>query len=316
MSGATVLITCVQLQQTIDEHRERLESSGIRLVLPAVHGQQLSEADMLQLVPRVDGIVAGDDVITRAVLERADRLRIISKWGVGIDNVDLVAAAELGIRVTNTPGMFSDEVADVVIGYLILLARQLHGIDRAVRKGQWAKPMGISLAGRTLGIIGLGHIGRAVARRGLAMRMQVVGAEIRPDHAAAAGRDGVTIVETPPLLRQVDVVSLNCPLNAENHHMIDEGALAAMKPGAWVINTARGSLIDERALAAALESGHLGGAALDVFEEEPLPATSPLRSLENVILGTHNSSNTTEAVRRTSVHALENLLEGLAEVHR
>jgi D-3-phosphoglycerate dehydrogenase len=199
----------------------------------------------------------------------------------------------------------------VVIGYLILLARQLHRVDGEVRQGQWPKPEGVSLAGRTLGVVGLGHIGQAVAKRALAMGMEVMGADVSAESAAVAQRSGVAIVDLPELLRRADVVSLNCPLTAENRHMLDASALATMKAGAWIINTARGALIDEDALASALLSGRIGAAALDVFETEPLPASSPLRRVDQVILGAHNGSNTAEAVHRTSVLALNNLIAGL-----
>ena len=306
-----VLITCVQLQRTIDEHLDAL--TGLELITPTIEGQQLSEAEMLDLVPGVDGIIAGDDEITPAVLARADRLRVVSKWGVGVDNINVGAAVARGIRVANTPGVFGDEVADVVIGYLVLLARKLHAIDRAVRAGGWPKPEGTSLAGRTIGIIGLGDIGYEVARRSLAMRMRVLGTDIRGEAAGRAAEAGVEVVDPPLLIREADVVSLNCPLTESTRHLIDETALMAMKPGAWLINTSRGGLVDEPALVDALQRGQIGAAALDVFEEEPLPATSPLRSLDNVLLGSHNSSNTAEAVRRTSDRAIRNLLAGLQE---
>ena len=311
MTGRTLAITCVQLQRTIEDHRARLEDEGVQVLLPDVAGQQLSEAEMMAVVPGVDGLIVGDDAITRVVLERGDRLRVVSKWGIGIDNIDLAAAAELGIRVTNTPGVFDDEVADVVIGYLMLLARQLHSVDDAVRDGQWLKPVGVSLAGRTMGIVGLGHIGRAVARRAMALKMRVIGSEVIPEQASAAGAEGVDLVDLPTLLQQADVVSLNCPLTPDNWHMIDAVALAGMKAGGFLINTARGPLVDEAALAAAASRGDLAGAALDVFEVEPLPADSPLRDLRNVILGSHNASNTAEAVQRTSTLAIDNVLAGL-----
>ena len=311
MSRGRVLITCPQLQSTIDEHYDRLADSGLEVVLPPVV-QQLNEAELLELVPGVVGIIAGDDEITRAVLGRADALRIISKWGVGVDNIDIPAAAELGIQVTNTPRMFGDEVADVVVGYLVLLARQLHRLDRSVRAGEWSKPVGVSLANRTLGVIGLGDIGQAVSRRAFALGMNVIGTDVSQESARQAEARGLRVVGIATLLSEADAVSLNCPLTNENWHMIDSVAIATMKQGAWIINTARGPLIDERALVQALHTGHIGGAALDVFEVEPLPAESELRRFDNTILGTHNSSNTTEAVRRTSAQAIENLLAGLA----
>jgi D-3-phosphoglycerate dehydrogenase len=312
MSRWRVLITSPQLQRTISAHQARFDERDIELLIPPVV-QQLSEDELIALLPGVDGAVVGDDPLTERVLDAGDRLRVISKWGVGVDNIDVATARERGITVTNTPAAFGDEVADVVIGYLVLLARQLHLVDGAVRGGQWFKPEGVSLAGRTMGVVGLGDIGRSVVKRAVAMEMRVLGAEVLVDRAEAAERLGAEVVPLAVLLRDSDVVSLNCPLTDENRHMIDAAALGSMKTGAWIINTARGGLIDEAALAVMLENGHLAGAALDVFEREPLPADSPLRSLDNVILGAHNSSNTAEAVYRTSVLAIDNLLAGLSE---
>lgn len=315
MSPARVLVTVPQLQRTIDEHRAHLERNGIAIVLPPVV-QQLSEDELMALLPGADGIIAGDEPLTARVLARADSLRVISKWGVGIDNIDLQTAAQLGIRVVNTPGMFGDEVADVVIGYLILLARHLHRLDELLRSGDWPKIEGVSLADRTMGIVGLGAIGQAVARRALAMGMNVLGTDIDKVNAAAGAELGVQLADLRELLPQVDVLSLNCPLTEENRHMINAATLGTMRHGVWIINTARGPLIDEAALVGALASGQVGAAALDVFEVEPLPAGSALRQFDRVILGSHNSSNTTEAVRRTSLRAIQNLLDGLAEVSR
>lgn len=311
MSRWRVLITSPQLQRTIDDHRQKLAEHGIEAELPPVV-QQLSEERLMELLPGADGIVVGDEPMSRTVLENADRLRVISKWGVGIDNIDLDAAREMGIQVTNTPGMFGDEVADVVIGYLVLLARQLNRIDSGVRRGEWPKPEGVSLADRTLGVIGLGHIGLAVGRRAVAMDMRVLGTDVREESGSAAREAGVEVVELAQLFRDADVVSLNCPLTPENRHMMNASSLATMKRGAWLINTARGGLVDESALVAALEDGQIGAAALDVFETEPLPDGSPLRQFDRVILGAHNASNTAEAVTRTSVAAIDNLIRGLS----
>jgi D-3-phosphoglycerate dehydrogenase len=310
-----ILISCVQLQRSLAEHRDRLDARHAELIVPPVQ-QQLSEAELLALIPDVDGMIAGDDQVTRAVLERAGRLRIVSKWGVGTDAIDLGAAAELGIRVTNTPGMFGDEVADVVIGYLVLLARHLHRIDTAVRAGEWAKPTGVSLAGRTMGVVGLGHIGRAVARRSLAMNMRVLGFEIDPANSASAAQLGVEVVSLASLLAESDVVSLNAPLTPETRHLLDAANLGRLRRGAWIINTARGGLVDEAALAAVLGTGQVGAAALDVFEVEPLPMESPLRRFPQVILGSHNASNSIDAGHRTSEAAIDNLIRGLDEVRR
>ncbi len=315
MNDERILISCVQLQRNLAKHRRRLDEQRAELIVPAV-AQQLSQEELLDLVPGVHGIVAGDDHLTRAVLERADQLRIVSKWGVGTDSIDLRAAEELGIRVTNTPGMFGDEVADVVIGYLVMLARHLHEVDRDMRLPGWPKPIGVSLAGRTLGIIGLGDIGRRLARRAATMGMHVIGSEIDHGSARRASDFGVEMIDLDSVFTRSDVLSLNCPLTPDNRHLVNGARLATMKRGAWIINTARGGLIDEAALVSAIVDGQVGAAALDVFEVEPLPDGSPLRHLAHVILGSHNSSNTVEAEHRTSELAIDNLLLGLDEVRR
>jgi D-3-phosphoglycerate dehydrogenase len=315
MKGSRVLITCPPALATADRYMDRLGALGIEVVLATVE-QQLSEDDLIALIGDVDGIVAGDDPLTARVLDHAPRLKVIARWGVGIDNVDLDAAAMLGIRVINTPGVFADEVADVAIGYLLLLARHLHSIDHAVRDGGWAKPQGRSLAGRTLGIVGLGTIGRAVSRRALAMRMEVIGCDVSPDARVAAIAGGVASADLPELLERSDAVVLCTALTPVNRHLIDREALWRMRSGGWLINVARGALVDEAALVEVLEDGHMSGAALDVFEAEPLPSDSPLRRFDQVILGSHNASNTEEAVARVNELAMDNLLEGLAEVRR
>ena len=315
MSDLRVLITCPQMQRTARPHVERLERLGIRVELPEVE-QQLSEADLLPMIARFDGMIAGDDVVSAAVLKAAPRLRVVAKWGVGMDNIDRSAAASLGIRVVNTPDVFAEEVADVALGYLILLARGLHLIDRAVREGTWRKIEGVTLAGRTLGIVGLGSIGRATARRGIAVGMTVLGADPLEASRDEAARLGVEVVELDDLVAASDAISLHCPLTDATWHMMDAARLARMQPGSWIINTARGHVIDEAALIATLRAGRLAAAALDVYETEPLPADSPLRKMDQVILGSHNASNTRQAVERVNVLATENLLRGLEEVRR
>ncbi|MGB7961843.1 MAG: phosphoglycerate dehydrogenase [Propionicimonas sp.] len=279
---------------------------GIDVIQPEVD-QQLGEEQLLEILGDVDGIIAGDDILSARVLAAAPRLRIISKWGVGTDAIDKAAAAERGITVTNTPGVFGDEVADVTMGYVLMLARGLHRIDRAVRDGRWLKVEGVTLAGRTLGVVGLGSIGLATARRGQGFGMRVLGFDPAPQSQDRARAAGVEVVDLPDLLAGSWAVCLNAPLNAGNHHMIDATALGLMRQGSVLVNTGRGPLVHEEALIEALEVGRLAGAALDVFEVEPLPPDSRLRALDSVILGSHNGSNTTEGVERTSARAVENL---------
>jgi D-3-phosphoglycerate dehydrogenase len=315
MAELAVLVTCPPMLASAADWISRFETLGIRVGLPDVV-QQLSAAELIGLLSEFDGMIAGDDPLTEEVLRSAARLRVVSKWGIGIDSIDLGAAAALGIRVTNTPDTFGEEVADVAIGYLVMLARRLHLIDRSVRGGTWAKPQGVSLAGRTLGIVGLGSIGRAMARRGAAMGMRVIGHDVDAATGRRANGEGIEVVELEQLIGEADVISLHCPLTDQNRHMINEARLARMRPGSYLINTARGPLIDEAALVAALQSSKLAGAALEVFEEEPLPASSLLTGMENVILGSHNASNTAEAVARVNELAIDNVLRGMAEVTR
>ena len=310
-----VLITCPQMQAAYSEFAERLRDADCEVDLPPVV-QALSAAELLPIIGAYDGVIAGDDQFTAAVLEQATRLRILSKWGVGTDGIDRLAADHLGIPVTNTPGVFDDEVADVCIGYLVLLARQLHVIDTGVRAGRWTKVEGTSLAGRTLGIVGLGAIGRAVARRGRAMRMRVVGCDPNEESRTLAVGDGVELLGFEEVLATSDYISLNCPLTPETRHLLNQETLRLMRPGSRIVNTGRGQLIDESALVEALTTGQLAGAALDVFEQEPTTADHPLARLPQVIMGSHNASNTREAVLRVSERAVQNLIEGLARSSR
>lgn len=310
MTRQRVLISCRQLQETIDHYRPWFDQRHIDIDLPEFE-QQLSENELMEMVDRYDGVIAGDDEFTADVLRRGDRLKVISKWGVGIDAIDTQTAKKLGIQVYNTPNVFADEVADVVTGYVIMLARWLHQLDSSVRHGEWRKIRGMSLQDKTLGVVGFGSIGQAVAHRGHAIGMRVLGYDVvRMDNSISNDFD-VTMVALQELLTSSDFISLNCNLTDANRNMISRDELGMMNEGTYIINTARGALIDEAALVEALDSGRIAGAALDVFEQEPLPADSPLRRFDNCIFGTHNGSNTQEAVLRVNRLAIENLFRGL-----
>jgi D-3-phosphoglycerate dehydrogenase len=305
-----VLVSCVQMQRELHKFEDEFAARDIELVVPEV-AQHLSEDELLTIMPDIDGVIVGDDEFTAKVMESAPQLRILSKWGVGIDCIDTDAAARLGITVTNTPGVFADDVANVATCYLLMLARGLHRVDAAVRAGAWLKVEGESLRGKVLGVVGLGSIGRALALRCRALGMDIVGCDPSAEAAAAAEADGVRATTLEDVLPAADYLALCCPLTAQTHHLIDAKALSAMRFGAKLINVARGPIVDEPALLEALLSGHLAGAALDVYEIEPLPADSPLRALPQVILGAHNGSNAKEAVERTSRLAVDNLLAHL-----
>lgn len=313
---AHVLITCRQLQSCIDQFRGWLSDHDISIELPTIV-QHLTEDELAPIIGRFDAIIAGDDHVSRKVVEAGTRLKVICKWGIGIDAIDLDAAAERNIPVYNTPGMFGEEVADMALGYVILLARPMHRIDRAVREGVWSKLRGRTLSGQRVGVIGLGSIGRAVVRRLGGFGLVALGSDPHaapdPDFDAQTGLTRLPLAE---MLPQVDYLIVTCNLTPDSHHLVDAAALALLKQGAFVINVSRGSIVDEKALVEALRSGHVAGAGLDVFEEEPLPAGSPLRGFDNVILGAHNGSNTHEGVDRVNVAALRNLLRGLGIAER
>jgi len=238
------------------------------------------------------------------------RLKAAVKWGIGIDNVDFAAAKELGLPITNTPFMFGREVADVAMGYVVALARETFLIDREVRAGRWPKPVGISLADRIGAIAGFGDIGRNVARRMLAADMKVIVYD--PLFKPAEGLAAVERRTWPEGIGAADFLVLACALTADNRHMVNEAVLAQSKRGLRVVNVARGPLIDERALENALASGQVHSTALDVMETEPLPADSVLRGYERCIFGSHNSSNTVDAVIRASDRAID-LLFGMLD---
>lgn len=305
-----VLITCPPMLGLINEFRPLFEAKGIQIDCPSVT-QTLSEEELKRLVPDYEGWIIGDDPATGAVFQagKEGKLKAAVKWGVGVDNVDFSAAKDLGIPVTNTPRMFGSEVADIAIGYVIALARQTFSIDRQVRAGQWPKPAGISLADKTVALVGFGDIGRNVAKRLLAADMHVIAYD--PYFQIAQGLESLQSAAWPERLNEADFIVLTCALTPENRHLINAATLSLAKPGVRIVNVARGPLIDEIALEKALAAGHVHSVALDVFEIEPLPDASPLRQYDRCIFGSHNASNTVDAVRRASDTAVRLLFDAL-----
>jgi D-3-phosphoglycerate dehydrogenase len=305
-----VLVTCPPMLGLIDEFRGTAAEQGFELVSAKVT-QTLTQDELVELLPAYDGWIIGDDPATRRVFEagKAGRLKAAVKWGIGVDNVDFSACRDLGIPIINTPQMFGGEVADVAVAYVIGLARRLFQIDRGVRAGGWPKPPGISLAGKQVALVGFGDIGRAAARRLRACDMRVVAYD--PGTEGDGGISGVQRATWPTRLDEAEFLVFTCSLNDKNRHMLNAAVLAKTRPGVFVVNVARGPLIDEAALIEALQSGHVQGAALDVFEDEPLPAGSALRAMPQCVFGSHNGSNTRDAVRRASGEAMTRLFRFL-----
>lgn len=305
-----VLLTCPPMIGIADEMRPVFRARGAELVIPNFV-QIVPEDDLVRLVPDFDGWIIGDDPATARVFEAgcAGRLRACVKWGVGVDNVDFEAAHRLKLPVTNTPAAFGAEVADIAMHYVTGLARETWVIDRGVRAGEWPKPRGISLAGRTAVLVGMGDIGRQTAMRLMATGLRVVAIDpvLDPNDMSK----GVEIGAWPNALGSADFAIFTCPLTSATHHMLNDAALNLARPGLRVVNVARGPVIDEAALIRGLFDGRIHSAALDVFEIEPLPSDSPLRDHPRCIFGSHNASNTEDAVRRVSARATDLLFEAL-----
>jgi D-3-phosphoglycerate dehydrogenase len=302
-----VLVTAPYMQMVIDRFRYIFEEKGIDLIVPAVK-ERFNEQELLQWVTDVDGVICGDDQFTQRVLQAAPKLKVLSKWGTGIDSIDQAACKRLGIAVRNSPNAFSEPVADTVLGYILNFARRLPWMDRIMRRGQWNKLPSIALRECTLGVIGVGNVGKAVVRRATAFGMQVLGNDLVEMPFDFLAENQIDMVSKEELLQQADFVSLNCTLNPTSFHLISDNEFALMKSTAVIINTARGPIIDEPALIRALQSEQIAGAALDVFETEPLPAESPLLKMDNVMLASHNANSSPEAWERVHQNTVQNLL--------
>lgn len=307
-----IMVTCPPMLGMQEQFIPILEEQGYEVFCPKVT-QTLSVEELIELVPQYDGWIIGDDPATREVFAagKAGKLKAAVKWGIGVDNVDFAACADLGIPIINTPNMFGAEVADLAISYMISLARESYFIDREIRKGNWPKNRGISLPGRTVGVVGYGDIGRNTALRALALQLNVI---VYDPGMTAIEDAGITLSSWPQKIDECDFLIFTCALNSANHHMFNQSVIEACKPGVRVVNVARGPLLNEADLCTALQSGQVHSAALDVFEIEPLPMQSYLREHPLCILGSHNASNTSDAVIKTNNIAIEKLVGFLRQV--
>jgi D-3-phosphoglycerate dehydrogenase len=307
----TILISAPYIVPILGRFRPIFERYGLELIVAPVE-ERLTEEQLLVYAGKFDGALCGDDHYTARVLEAcAPRLKIISKWGTGIDSIDSPAAARLGIQVCRTPNAFTLPVADTVLGYMLAFVRRQPWMDRAMKMARWEKLPSRSLSECTLGIVGVGNIGKAVIRRARAFGMRLLGndiIEIAPDFIK---ENSVEMTNLDNLLARADFVSLNCDLNPTSYHLINHRTLALMKPTSILINAARGAVVDEPALVEALQNNLIAGAALDVFEVEPLPADSPLLQMDNVLLAPHNANSSPAAWERVHHNTINNLLRGL-----
>ena len=307
----TILFSAPYMIPFRDRFGPILEKCGLELIIPEVE-ERLEEAELLEYAGKYDGVICGDDRFTRRVIEASTpRLKVISKWGTGIDSIDKEACNEYGVMLGNTPNAFTEPVADSVFGYLLTFARQHPWMDRAMKQGDWKKIPGKALRECTLGIIGIGNIGSALVKRAQPFEMKVLGNDIRDIDPGFVKEYELEMVSLEKLLSRADFVSVNCDLNPTSRHLINQDAFSLMKPGAVLINTARGSIVDEEALIAALQDGIISGAAMDVYENEPLPEDSKLRKFSQVLLAPHNSNSSPQAWEKVHWNTIKNLLDGL-----
>ncbi len=303
-----VLVTPRSYGKTNPELFGRLRDAGLEIVLNETDGI-LSKEQMIRLIAPCAGIIIGVDPLDGDVIAAAPRLRAISKYGVGVDNIDLKAAEARGIKVSRTVGANTDAVADYALALMLALSRKLLVIDRKCREGSWQKITSSDVSGATLGIFGFGAIGKAVARRAQGFGMKVLAYDLFWD-GGYARQCGVDFALPAEIFSQADFISLHLPLTDETRNFIGKAELSAMKPSAVIVNTARGGLIDEKALLDALKGKRIGGAGLDAFQKEP-PEDDAWFKLDNVILGSHCAASTYGAVDNMGRMATENLIRDL-----
>lgn len=303
-----ILVTPRSFGKTNPELFDRLTQAGLEVVRNDTGGI-LSADQMREKLAGCQGVILGVDPMSADVLAAAPELRAIAKYGVGLDNIDLEACKQRGIAVSRTVGANSNAVADYALTLMLMVARKAGLIDRRCREKDWGKITSIDLYGKTLGIVGLGAIGRCVVKRAQGFGMKILGHDIAWDEAWASA-EGVERADMDRICREADFITLHTVLTDETRNCISAGRIAMMKKTAVIINTARGGLIDETALLAALQEGRIYGAGLDVFEQEP-PADPAWYALDNLVMGSHCSSSTVGATETMGRMAVDNLLRDL-----
>ena len=310
-----VLMSAPYMIPFVDRFTPVFRHYGINLILPQVK-ERLEEDALLGYAGKFDGAICGDDRYTQKVIQACiPRLKVISKWGTGIDSIDKEACLTYSVKLLNTPNAFTLPVADSVIGYILAFARQIPWMDAAIKSGVWQKIPGKSLSECTLGVIGVGNVGKAVLRRARGFGMRLLGNDIIPIPRDFLLENNVASVDLGSLLKESDFVSVNCDLNPTSVHLINAKTLSQMKPSAVLVNTARGPIVNEKDLVTALQNKGIAGAALDVFEYEPLPVDSPLLHMNNVMLAPHNSNSSPAAWENVHWNTIRNLLIGLGINH-
>ena len=304
-----ILISSRSFGKTDKAPINMIKNAGFEVVINP-YGRKMTEDELKASITDVVGVVAGTEIISNAVISKGHELKVISRAGIGMENVDLKAAKEKGILVYNTPDAPTLAVAELTVGLMLNLLRKISECDREIRRDSWKQLMGTLLTGKTLGIIGLGRIGKTLTRLLKLFNLKIIAHDPFPDHAFAQANK-VKFTKKENVLKESDIITLHVPLTQENFHMIGAKELSLMKKNASIINTSRGGLIDEDALFKALDAGKIGGAAIDAFEKEPY--TGPLTNLSNVILTPHIGSCARESRIKMEIETVENLIKGLKE---
>jgi D-3-phosphoglycerate dehydrogenase len=306
-----VLVTARAFWVSGGQAKADLEAAGCAVLFSPEAGP-LKEETLIAQLQNCDAVIGSSDPYNASVFAACPHLKVVSRCGVGIDSVDTTAATAAGILVTNTPGAMTESVGDYTFALLLGIARRIHEGDALMRSGGWGEYPGAAVAGKTLGLVGCGQIGQAVARRasGFAMRVLAYDPQVGAQ-GLANDLSHVQFASLETVLQESDFVSLHAPNLPETRNMFNAERFALMKPTAYFINTARGALVDETALVTALEQGKIAGAATDVYQQEPLPADSPLRTAPRLLLTPHNAFNSVEAAENMSRLSAVNVLSAL-----
>lgn len=322
-----ILITCPNMVRTIKNYDKKFNEYGFDYYCPKI-SQTMTEEELLSIIADYDGWIIGDDPATRRVFEKGNsgKLKAAVKWGVGTDNVDFEACKELNIPISNTPQMFGEEVSDVALGYLLCLNRNLHEINNECRQGIWFKPLGKSLIGKKACLIGLGDIGRCIARKLLAFNINVFACDpgYEKINGSIVNKNDKTM-ELPFYLKNITLTNLNlsltdsdfiivaCPLNKQTQYLIQKEQILKAKKGVIIINVGRGGIVKESDVYDLQKEGFINSIGFDVFEKEPLDINHPLKEFSKNMFGTHNGSNSAEGVNRVSLICIEKMYDYLKD---
>lgn len=310
MATKKVLVTATNYSMLCAEAKKMLEDAGCVIIENQV-GRPHTFEELAPLVGDIDGVVAGVDTWDEAVFKLAPKLKAIARFGVGVDNIDLEKAKEYGIQVSNVPAGNANAVAELTVGLVLSLMRNIPALQESAKRAFWDRRVGIEMEGRTVGLLGFGNIAQMVARKLQGFGVNLIAYDKYPNLARAEAL-GVRMVSSDEVLRQSDVVSMHLPSLKETHHMMSDEQFGQMKPTAYFVNTARGALVDEKALYRALESNRIAGAAIDVYEQEPVQADNPLLKLDNLLATPHTAAETVETYRRVGLATAQALLDVFA----